>query len=168
MVVWTSEGQDGSSGGIFAQRLAADGSLIGNEFQVNTTTDGNQQLPTVAVSPGGNFLVAWQGFELTDGEWKTYVQAFDANATSVGTEAIAGAGRHASATMSDQGDFVVAWEAASVSEASRKEIHVQHFSPPGCRRWRRDGLLDSRGLPDCTIDRHARRRGSHPLDRESR
>ena len=131
VVVWTSEGQDGSSGGIFAQRLAADGSLIGNEFQVNTTTDGNQQLPTVAVSPGGNFLVAWQGFELTDGEWKTYVQAFDANATSVGTEAIAGAGRHASATMSDQGDFVVAWEAASVSEASRKEIHVQHFSPLG-------------------------------------
>ena len=140
VVVWTSDGQDGSSGGIFAQRLASNGEPIGAEFQVNTTTDGNQQLPSVAMSPGGNFLVAWQAFDLTDGEWKAYVQAFDASGTAVGSETVAGEGRHVSATIGDLGDFVVAWEAPSASEPSRKEIHVQHFDPLGFsgrrRPWR--------------------------------
>ena len=131
VIAWTSDGQDGSSGGIFAQRLASDGSLIGDEFQVNSTTDGNQQLPSVAVSSGGNFLVAWQGFDLTDGEWKTYAQAFDSNATAVGTESVAGSGRHVSATIGDVGDYVIAWEGTSSSDPTRKEIHVQHFDPLG-------------------------------------
>ena len=131
IVVWTSEGQDGSSGGIFAQRLAADGTLVGDEFQVNTTTEGNQQLPSVAVSPGGNFLVSWQSFDLTAGEWMVYVQAYDADGALVGTENAAAAGRHVSAAITDVGDFVVAWEGESSSEAGRKEIHVQHFDPLG-------------------------------------
>ncbi len=131
IVVWTSEGQDGSSGGIFAQRLASDGTLVGGEFQVNTTTEGNQQLPSVAVSPGGNFLVSWQSFDLTAGEWMVYVQAYDADGAPVGTENVADPGRHVSAAITDVGDFVVAWEGESSSEAGRKEIHVQHFDPLG-------------------------------------
>lgn len=131
VVVWTSDGQDGSSGGIYAQRLASDGTPIGSELPVNATTAGNQQLPSVAVAPGGNFLVAWQGFDLTDGEWKVYVQAYEASGTAVGVETIAGAGRHVSVTINNAGDFVVAWEAPSASDASHKDIHVQHFNPLG-------------------------------------
>src|SRR5262249_12357324 len=40
IIVWASNGQDGSGWGIFAQRYTAAGVPLGSEFQVNTTTVG--------------------------------------------------------------------------------------------------------------------------------
>ncbi|HEX9047812.1 MAG TPA: hypothetical protein VF988_12365 [Verrucomicrobiae bacterium] len=62
MVTWTSMGQDGSREGVFAQFVHADGSLIGGEFQVNTTTIGQQIHPTVASDGVGQFVVVWTSF----------------------------------------------------------------------------------------------------------
>ncbi|NOT16046.1 MAG: hypothetical protein HOP21_10865, partial [Methylotenera sp.] len=45
VVSWTSDGQDGSSGGIYAQRYNAAGQAQGAEFQVNTTTANGQYYP---------------------------------------------------------------------------------------------------------------------------
>ena len=42
LISWTSNGQDGSSNGIYAQRYNADGSPNGGEFQVNTHTSSDQ------------------------------------------------------------------------------------------------------------------------------
>ena len=47
MVVWNSQDQDGSDIGVFGQRFNADGEAVGDEFQVNTTTDNRQYRPTV-------------------------------------------------------------------------------------------------------------------------
>jgi hypothetical protein len=62
MVVWTSLGQDGSREGVYGQFLHSDGSLVGSEFRVNTTTVGQQMQPVVAADSQGQFLVAWTGF----------------------------------------------------------------------------------------------------------
>ena len=59
VVAWRSVGQDGSLGGIYAQRYDAAGVAQGSEFRVNTTTANDQQHPAVAMDVNGNFMVVW-------------------------------------------------------------------------------------------------------------
>ena len=63
VVVWQSIGSSGSDTSYRSaqgQRYASDGSAQGPEFQVNTYTTANQLLPSVAMTVGRNFVVAWQ------------------------------------------------------------------------------------------------------------
>ena len=62
LVTWTSLGQDGSFEGVFGQFVHADGSRVGGELAVNTTTVGQQFHPAVAADGVGQFLVVWSGF----------------------------------------------------------------------------------------------------------
>ena len=41
VLVWQSDGQDGSGLGVYARRYAASGAALGGEFLVNTTTAGD-------------------------------------------------------------------------------------------------------------------------------
>jgi hypothetical protein len=59
VVVWESTDQDGDQDGIYAQRFDSSGNRLGNEFQVNTFTRGNQSDPAVAMDATGNFIIAW-------------------------------------------------------------------------------------------------------------
>jgi len=62
IVVWIdTDGLDGSAEGIFGQRFNASGAKVGVEFQVNTTSTGDQFSPAIAVAPDGSFVVAWEG-----------------------------------------------------------------------------------------------------------
>jgi len=53
-------GQDGEGWGVYGQRFDASGTAVGQEFQVNTTTSGDQLLARVATDASGNFTVVWQ------------------------------------------------------------------------------------------------------------
>src|SRR5690606_636422 len=53
------QGGDGSSSGIRARHLAADGSPAGPTFLVNSYTTGEQFGGSVAFLPGGDFVVTW-------------------------------------------------------------------------------------------------------------
>ncbi|MBT7759690.1 MAG: tandem-95 repeat protein [Rhodospirillaceae bacterium] len=59
VVSWTSAGQDGSGLGIFAQRYDADGDAVGDEFQVNTATDSDQNHNGVTGLADGGFVITW-------------------------------------------------------------------------------------------------------------
>ncbi len=59
VVSWTSNFQDGSGTGVYAQRYAADGAPAEGEFLVNTTTAAQQEFPTVAGLADGSFVVSW-------------------------------------------------------------------------------------------------------------
>lgn len=121
VVVWESDGSsqgDSSGRSILGQRVAADGTLSGLEFQVNTFTNNNQYYAGVAVAPDGSFLVVWEssGSPGTDSN-STSIQArlydvagipvgdqFQVNTFTTGFQEIpvvAAAGT---------GDFVVAWK----------------------------------------------------------
>lgn len=52
---------DGSGMGIKAKRFAATGSVIGNEFAVNTFKTNNQNYPSLALDQNNNLFVAWKG-----------------------------------------------------------------------------------------------------------
>jgi RHS repeat-associated protein len=59
-VAWRDGAADGSGAGVFARRLASDGTTIGGQFAVNTTTSGDQEYVRLAPAPGG-FAATWVG-----------------------------------------------------------------------------------------------------------
>jgi hypothetical protein len=119
VVVWRSGyydvTQDGSNGGIFAQRFDASGARLGGELQVNTTTAGDQDEPRAAVDADGNFLVVWRGPKpLGEG---VFGQHFTNDGVAIGSEfeADTGVGDYTGAPAvgaSPTGDFVVTWDAS--------------------------------------------------------
>ncbi|MGE3804412.1 MAG: hypothetical protein AB7K24_07050, partial [Gemmataceae bacterium] len=77
VVVWQSQGQDGSGWGIYGQRYDAAGNKVGNEFLVNTTTAGDQLDPAVAVDADGDFVVVWGGNGSVPGVSGTFLDQFN-------------------------------------------------------------------------------------------
>ncbi|MCG7392258.1 cadherin domain-containing protein [Microvirga sp. ACRRW] len=60
VVVWQSAGQDGSGNGIYLQAFDKDGNAAGPaDMLVNTTTAGNQEMPSVTALSDG-WIVTWQ------------------------------------------------------------------------------------------------------------
>ena len=62
VIVWqdgSATGGDTSGTAIRGQMLWPDGSLLGTEFLVNTTTQSNQRAPKVAALEVGGFVVVW-------------------------------------------------------------------------------------------------------------
>jgi hypothetical protein len=76
LIVWTSLGQDGSREGVYGQFVHEDGSLIGGEFRVNTTTLGSQMQPTVASDGAEQFLAVWSSFTFTPSGMDLFAQRY--------------------------------------------------------------------------------------------
>lgn len=82
VVVWESEGQDGSGDGIYGRIFDQTGSAMGSEFLINTYTSGYQIDPTVATLASENFVVAWYDSDQS----AIFFQIFDSNGIRVGDE----------------------------------------------------------------------------------
>jgi len=83
VVTWASNGQDGDGEGIYAQRYASDGSLVGTEFRVNATTAGGQYTPEVVDLPDGGFVIVWAN-ETPTADRDIFAQRYDASGAPVG------------------------------------------------------------------------------------
>jgi len=91
VVAWQSSGEDGDSTGVFGQRFSSSGSPVGTEFQVNTYTTSNQNLPAVATDSFGDFVVVWQsGYSFGVGQDGSasgvFGQRFDSQGAKLGSE----------------------------------------------------------------------------------
>ena len=53
---------DGDDYGVWARLFAANGTARGPQFQVNTLTADYQDYPSVAMEPGGDFVVSWNEY----------------------------------------------------------------------------------------------------------
>jgi|CXWL01.1.fsa_nt_gi hypothetical protein len=85
VVSWQSDGQDGGSWGIYAQRYDASGVAQGSEFRVNTTTAGAQQNPSITALNDGGFVVSWMSYGQDDiSSWGVYAQRYDADGMKIG------------------------------------------------------------------------------------
>jgi hypothetical protein len=86
LVVWTSDGQDGSNFGVFGQRYSASGVPVGAEFRVNTYTTSYQAAASADVDSSGNFIVVWES-NLQDGStWGVFGQRYAAPGAPLGPE----------------------------------------------------------------------------------
>jgi hypothetical protein len=86
VVVWESNGQDGSNYGVFGQRFDSAGTAAGGEFQVNVYTIGYQGAPALAMDGGGNFVVAWRSFDQDGSDNGVFGQRYDAAGGRRGVE----------------------------------------------------------------------------------
>jgi|KBSSwiStaDraftv2_1062776.scaffolds.fasta_scaffold61612_3 hypothetical protein len=133
VVVWSSDGQDGSYRGIFGQRFTSSGAPLGPEFRVNTYTTNFQDHAAVAADAAGNFVVTWSSGLEYGFEADVFAQRFASNGAPLGLEF-----RVNSYTTDGQGDpavaaapsggFVVVWDGQAQSDAG---VFAQRFAASG-------------------------------------
>lgn len=135
VVTWTSQDQDGSGDGVFAQRFDATGTTVGGEFQVNAFTSGNQRKPVVASLADGGFVIAWSSFGQDGSNDGVYLQQFDAAGTAVGGEvrvntATAFSQNNPSVAGLAEGGYVVTW-VSEFQDGDRTGVFAQRFDTDG-------------------------------------
>jgi Ca2+-binding RTX toxin-like protein len=144
VVVWASTNQDGSRN-IYAQRLDSAGRKIGREILVNSSTAGDQTLPSVAMDLSGDFVVTWtsngQPSNSTRGKdisgTGVYAQRFTANGKTSDREfrvntTTTSNQENSAIAMNSKGDYVIVWE-SSGQDGSGKGIYAQIYKSSGRR-----------------------------------
>ena len=144
IVVWDSygsSGTDASSYSIQGQRIFADGSPSGAEFQVNTYFTQIQARPDVTLLADGDFLAVWHSFGSAHSDTSGHsiqAQRFASNGTPIGPEF-----QINTYTTSDQvypavaaspsGDFVVVWSSngSSGTDTYWTSVQGQRFDAAG-------------------------------------
>ena len=76
MIVWTSLAQDGSREGVFGQLVHDNGSLVGGEFQVNTTAISRQIQPVVTSDGVNQFLAVWTSYAGPPNNFDLFAQRY--------------------------------------------------------------------------------------------
>jgi hypothetical protein len=114
IVVWESQLQDGDAAGIFAQRFASNGTVVGTEFQVNTYTTDKQEHPAVAMDADGDLVVVWEDYTLDGDVTGSFGRRFASSGAPLGTEfrvnEITTSLQNDPVVFSEpDGDFVVVW-----------------------------------------------------------
>ncbi len=135
VVVWTSVGQDGSEGGIYGQRFAANGKRVGPEFRVSRYTSGWQQLADVAMDRWGNFVVVWQSQGQDGSSEGVYARRYRSDGRPRGAEWRVksnplGAQETPRIAMDSAGNFVVVW-VDWFSGPAFPDIMARAFRPNG-------------------------------------
>jgi hypothetical protein len=134
VVTWMSDGQDGSSSGIFGQRYAASGSPLGPEFRINSYTTNTQQTPSVAAEPSGSFVVVWNSYGQDGSGFGVFGQRYDGSGAPLGSEfrinTYTTDAQFAPAVAVDPaGTFLVVW--SSGQDGSPGAIFGQRYSASG-------------------------------------
>jgi hypothetical protein len=138
VVVFQSDGGDGDSGAILAQRFAADGTKTGSELVVNSYTTSSQGSPAVACEADGDFVVAWSsnGSAGTDTDSNSIQgQRFAADGTPIGSQFQINTHTTSSQSgpriaMCGNDSFVVVW-ASDEQDGHSFGVFGQRFSAKG-------------------------------------
>ena len=111
VVVWGSDGQDGSNFGVFGQRYDAAGNAAGPEFRVAVSTLQRQNPASVAIAGDGSFVVVWDGYTQAGYYGGIFGRRFDSSGNALGGDfavsLMRGFGAPVSIAMNDFGEFVV-------------------------------------------------------------
>jgi hypothetical protein len=132
VITWESNGQDGSSYGVYAQQYSNAGATMGGEFLVNTYTTSEQSNSSVAMSNDGNFVITWQSNGQDGSNYGVYSQEFNSNGVAVGTETQVNTYTTLqqmipSVAMDNDGDFLIAWR-SNAQDGSSWGTYAQRFS----------------------------------------
>lgn len=152
VVVWESDGSAGTDDhgrSVQGQRFAANGTMLGGEFQVNTYTTNEQYRPGVAMGAAGDFVVVWESFG-TSGSDNDFVSVqarrFDFDGTPFGDDFQVNAyttrgQRSAEVAKIAGGAFVVAWQSYGSygddvddgvpPDRAKESVQMRRFSADG-------------------------------------
>jgi hypothetical protein len=135
VVTWSSDNQDGSGYGVYAQRYAADGSAVGAETRINTTTVGTQYMSTIAALADGGYVVTWTAYDQDGNSVGIYAQRYAADGsagawgeTRINTTTATTQDSSTVAALAD-GGYVVTW--TSLQDGSSYDIYAQRYAADG-------------------------------------
>ncbi len=144
VAIWQDDsaiGGDTSGAAVRGQLFNADGSKVGLEFLVNTTTAGGQYHPTVAALPDGRFVAVWTDWSMSGGDTSgsaIRVQLFNADGSKAGSEfransTVAGNQEKPAIAVLADGRFVVSWDdySSTGGDTSGTAIRAQLFNADG-------------------------------------
>ena len=115
-VVWSDQLGDGNGYGIFERVFDSSGAPLGPEFQVNSTTAGDQRVPQIRVDAAGRSIVVWQDESQGAGAFQIRGRLFDADLAPVGPDFLVsdvptvGAALPFLAADATTSNFVVGWQ----------------------------------------------------------
>ncbi|MDZ4656578.1 MAG: peptidylprolyl isomerase [Bythopirellula sp.] len=84
VVTWAGRGV-GDKAGVFFRRYSANGTALGGETLVNTTTGGEQIAPAIAMATDGSFAIAWSGVGTGDASG-VFLRRYSAAGVAAGNE----------------------------------------------------------------------------------
>ncbi|MFC1517861.1 hypothetical protein ACFL5G_04860 [Candidatus Margulisiibacteriota bacterium] len=127
VVVWQSDGQDTNKQGVYGKIYNSNGAVVRSEFQINTTTFGDQDVPAVEALTEGGFVVAWVS-ETQDGNGDgVYRKQYDSGGNVVKVEALVN-----TTTINHQnspdvarasgGGYIIVWD------SDQNDIHTDIFA----------------------------------------
>lgn len=137
VVVWASDGQDGSVTGVYGQRYNAAGVAQGSEMHISTQTQYEQDSPVVSMSATGEFVVCWSSWgQDSVNNWGSYAQRFNAAGTPQGSEfrtntTTARDQWYNRVAMDDDGDFIVIWESRRQDSPNDGGVFFQRYNAAG-------------------------------------
>ena len=138
IVVWQGVG-DGDFDGIFVQRIAADGSLVGDETLVNMTVEDLQAYPKVALtSDSGEFTVVWSSRHQDGDGWGIFARRFDADNEPLGdefqvNETTTGSQHKAAIDADASGGTVITWSSLG-QDGDSWGVYARQFAADGTPR----------------------------------
>src|SRR4029450_8793375 len=109
----------------------------GSEFQVNTYTTAQQVWPSVATTPTGDFVVAWQ--DVNDGDtWSISARRFGAGGAALGDQFTVNTStedyqQDPMVASNAKGDFVVVWLSFALN-GTGWNVLGQRYDAQGARR----------------------------------
>ena len=132
LVAWYDAG-DVEGFDIHAQMFDGSGTLVGDEFLLNSTLENNQQAPELVATGDGSFAAVWQSYS-QDGElFDIYFRAYDSNGVATTNEVLVntttdGQQIKPSIARLNDGSYVVAWQSDHLGAS---QIIYQKVSPTG-------------------------------------
>lgn len=143
VVSWASYGQDGSGWGGYLQRYNASGAKVGVETRVSTTTQYDQDGPTVTGLADGGIMVVWEGNGTGDASG-IFGQRFKADGSKSGGEVrintrVADDQTDPVVKVLSNGNYVVTWQSAPDDGDGNDEtdapgdVYAQLFNAAGVK-----------------------------------
>jgi hypothetical protein len=152
VVAWVNREKGGGLRyNVYGRRYGSSGPL-GDQFQVNTYTTGNETYPDVALAANGDFVVVWEQPD-ADGTG-IFARRYASSGAAQGgvfrvNVVVTGAQENPAVARSSSGDFVVVWQ--SYQEfGTNHDIVGRRFSSTGAP------LTDDFAIESSTSDDHFR------------
>ena len=128
-----ADGRNNNWRDIYAQRFSADGTALGNNFQVNTDTEGDNHIRAdIAFVGDGNFIIAWE--DNRNGHFDIFAQQYLNDGSPLGdnfkiNEALSFTSQCNPSISSDfAGNFTVSWED---NRNDYNDVYARRFSNEG-------------------------------------
>jgi hypothetical protein len=158
VVVWCSTDGTFSGKGIFGQRYAASGALLGPEFRVNTFTTAEQRYPAVAFGGSGNFVVVWTSFGQDGFDTGVFGRRFAGSGAPLGPEFRVNSyttlsQSHPAIAADSGGNFVVVWQ--SYGQVGQFAVFGQRYASTGAPlgpEFRANAYVGAARGPDVSSD----------------